>query len=120
MSGNVSAQALSILVVDDDEEVREILAETLLEFGYAVLQASSGDEALGVLGGRNDIQMLITDVRMPGMSGLELADLARRRDSKLKVILISGYFMPQPIGQRFLKKPFHMQELASAVRAELE
>jgi CheY-like chemotaxis protein len=119
MSEIVSASKLNILVVDDDQEVREILAETLLEFGYGVIQAGSGDEALGVLNGRNDVGMLISDVRMPGMSGLELVELARQQDANLKVILISGYFMPQPIGERFLKKPFHMRELASAVRAEI-
>lgn len=119
MIETVSLGKLNILVVDDDEEVREILAETLVEFGYGVVQASSGEEALPLLESRVDIGMLITDVRMPGMSGLELAELARRRDSQLKVIVISGYFLPQPISDRFLKKPFHMHELASAVRAEL-
>jgi CheY-like chemotaxis protein len=118
-NGAVALQAPNILVVDDDSEVREILAETLEEFGYGVVQASSGDDALALLEARRDIGMLITDVRMPGMSGLELAALARRHDAKLKVIVISGYFLPQPITERFLKKPFHMQELASAVRAEL-
>jgi CheY-like chemotaxis protein len=115
----VSLGKANILVVDDDQEVREILAETLVEFGYCVVQASSGEEALPLLASRLDIGMLITDVRMPGMSGLELAELARSRDSELKVIVISGYFLPQPISDRFLKKPFHMHELASAVRAEL-
>jgi FixJ family two-component response regulator len=71
-----------------------------------------------MLEARVDIGMLITDVRMPGMSGLELAEVARSRDSRLKVIVVSGYFLPQPITDRFLKKPFHMHELASAVRAE--
>ncbi len=114
----VSPDKLNILVVDDDQEVREILVETLVELGYGVLQAGSGEEALPMLEARVDIGMLITDVRMPGMSGLELAEVARSRDSRLKVIVVSGYFLPQPITDRFLKKPFHMHELASAVRAE--
>ena len=63
-----------ILVVDDEEEVREILAETLEDFGYAVLTAASGEEALPVLVHDRGVAMVITDVRMPGMSGLELAD----------------------------------------------
>jgi CheY-like chemotaxis protein len=108
---------MTILVVDDDPEVREILAETLTEFGYGVVQAGSGEEALPMLGARPDIGMLITDVRMPGMSGLELAEKVRRTGRK--VILMSGYFLPQPITVRFLKKPFHMHELHSAVQAEL-
>jgi CheY-like chemotaxis protein len=108
-----------ILVVDDDSEVREILAETLGEFGYSVMQAASGEEALPLLSAHSEIDMLISDVRMPGMSGLELAEIAREYKSDLKVILMSGYFLPQPVKDRFLKKPFHMQELASAVRAAL-
>ncbi len=108
----------SILVVDDDADVREVLAETLLGFGYGVVVAASGEEALPVLAERHDIRMLITDVRMPGMSGFELATRARRLTEGLKVIITSGYFLPQPIAERFLKKPFRMHELASAVRAE--
>jgi DNA-binding NtrC family response regulator len=120
MTENGTDRELTILIVDDDPEVREILAETLIEFGYRVKQAPSAEEALPMLTRHREIRMLITDVRMPGMSGLELASEARARDRGLKVILISGYFVPQPIEARFLKKPFHMQELASAVRAELE
>lgn len=110
---------ISILVVDDDQEVREIVAETLTDFGYGVVQASSGEEALPVLEQNHDISMVITDVRMPGMSGIELADIVRSKNADLKVILISGYFVPQRIGHRLLRKPFHIQELASAVEAEL-
>ncbi len=108
-----------ILVVDDEEEVREILAETLQDFGYAVVTAASGEEALPLLVRDRGVVMVITDVRMPGMSGLELADEIRRRWPKVKVVLISGYFLPQAQPQRFLRKPFHMQDLASMVRAEL-
>ena len=108
-----------ILVVDDEEEVREILAETLEDFGYAVLTAASGEEALPVLAGNGGVAMVITDVRMPGMSGLELADEIRRRWPKVKVVLISGYFLPQGEPQRFLKKPFHLKDLTSMVRSEL-
>jgi CheY-like chemotaxis protein len=119
MTNPAQSPTTTILVVDDDAEVREILAETLAEFGYRVLQAASGEEALPLLERSRNIHLLITDVRMPGMSGLELTERARTRDPSLKVILISGYFLPQPIVARFLKKPFHMHELASAVRSEL-
>lgn len=113
----MSVRKLSILVVDDDDDVRMVLAETLAEFGYVVLQAANGEAAIALLEGRDDIGMLITDVRMPGMDGLELAERARRRDGELRIIVISGYFTPQPIGLAFLKKPFHIQELATTVRA---
>ena len=108
-----------ILIVDDEEEVREILAETLEDFGYVVATAASGEEALPALLGDHEIELVITDVRMPGMSGLELAEEIRRQRPEVKVVLISGYFLPQAVPQRFLKKPFHMKDLASIVRSEL-
>ena len=108
-----------ILVVDDEEEVREILAETLQDFGYTVLTAASAEEALPLLERVGGVSMVITDVRMPGMSGLHLADEIRRRWPEMKVVLISGYFVPPEAPQRFLKKPFHMKDLAIVVRSEL-
>ena len=108
-----------ILLVDDDEAVRETSAEMLQELGYTVVQATSGHAALGVLDRQDGVEVMVTDVRMPGMSGLELSDIAARRFRDLRVILISGYFLPQPITRRFLQKPFRIRELDEAIRAEL-
>lgn len=108
-----------ILLVDDDEAVRETSAEMLQELGYTVMQATDGHTALGVLDEHGDVEVMVTDVRMPGMSGLELSDIAARRFQDLRVILISGYFLPQPISRRFLQKPFRIRELDEAIRAEL-
>jgi CheY-like chemotaxis protein len=108
-----------ILVVDDEDEVREILAETLQDLGYVVMTAASGEEALPILGGDHGFDLVISDVRMPGMSGLELAEEIRRRWPSVKLVLISGYFLPQATPERVLKKPFHMKDLATIVRAEL-
>jgi CheY-like chemotaxis protein len=108
-----------ILLVDDDEAVRETSAEMLQELGYTVVQATSGHAALGVLDQHDGVEVMVTDVRMPGMSGLELSDIAARRFRDLRVILISGYFLPQPINRRFLQKPFRIRELDEAIRAEL-
>jgi CheY-like chemotaxis protein len=108
------------MVVDDDPEVRVIVAEFLEDFGYNVLQASSAAEALKLLDTAPDLRMIITDIRMPDMSGIELADVATQRQSDLKIILISGYFVSQQLERRFLRKPFRMRDLEAAVRAELE
>ena len=108
-----------ILLVDDDEAVRETSAEMLEELGYTVVQATNGQAALGVLDQHEGVEVMVTDVRMPGMSGLELSDIAARRFQELRVILISGYFLPQPINRRFLQKPFRIRELDEAIRAEL-
>jgi len=110
---------MSILVVDDDDDVREVLAETLEHFGYPVLQAASGEEALPILAASHNICLMITDIRMPGMSGLELAEQVRRAYAQVKIIVTSGYFHPQQVHDRFLRKPFQMKDLASAVKAEL-
>jgi CheY-like chemotaxis protein len=109
----------SILVVDDDPDVRVIVAEFLEDFGCNVMQAEGGTEALRVLDRHPGLDMIITDIRMPDMSGLELAELAAQQRSDLKIILTSGYFLPQQVQRRFLRKPFRMKELEAAVRAEL-
>ena len=109
-----------LLIVDDDPEVRIVVAEFLESFGYDVVQATGGREALDLLPRHPDLRMIISDIRMPDMSGIELVEIATQRQRHLKVILISGYFVSQQIGRRFLNKPFRMRELEAAVRAELD
>jgi CheY-like chemotaxis protein len=108
-----------LMIVDDDPEVRIIVAEFLRDFGYQVLQATGGAEALDLLAQTPDLQMIITDIRMPDMSGIELADHATQQRRDLKIILISGYFVSQELDRRFLRKPFRMRDLEAAVREEL-
>jgi len=105
--------------VDDDPEVRSIVAEFLDDLGYEVLQARGGKEALELHERTPDLRMVISDIRMPDMSGIELANLATKRQRDLKVILISGYFVSQQVERRFLRKPFRMRDLEAAVREEL-
>ena len=108
-----------ILLVDDDDTVRETSADMLAELGYHVFQASNGEQALEMLDTVPDLQVMVTDIRMPGMSGIELSDLARGRRQDLKIILVSGYFLPQPIHRRFLQKPFRTHDLDQAIQAEM-
>ena len=109
----------TVLLVDDDDDVRETSAEMLEELGYVVLQAESGLEALSIMEAHPQLDVLVTDVRMPGMTGLELSAEARARRRGLRVILISGFFRPQTLTCRFLQKPFRTHELDAAIRAEL-
>ena len=113
------AAAKGILVVDDDPDVRMIVSEYLEYRGYSVLQASDGTEALEIIEDHPNLRLIISDVRMRQMSGLELAERVAADYPAISVILISGYFQAQAIGPRFLKKPFSMQQLDSAVQAEL-
>jgi CheY-like chemotaxis protein len=111
--------ATGILVVDDDPYVRQIVSEYLEYRGYGVLQASDGAEALEIIEDHPDLRLIISDVRMRQVSGLELAERVASSHPDIRVILISGYFQAQAIGPRFLKKPFSMQQLDNAVQAEL-
>jgi len=104
----------NILVVDDEETVRESLAAILEREGYRVFQAESGDEGLRVLKETPGIQLVISDHNMPGMSGIELLKLVRERYPTVTRIMLTGDPDPQVIirsineGEvyRFIKKPW--------------
>lgn len=109
-----------VLVVDDEPGVRLFMAETLRDAGYQAVEAEDPGAALRLLeNGSPDL--LLTDFSMPGMTGLELAEHARRRDSTLKVLIVSGYADAGVIEAsaseaRLLRKPFDERELIEAVR----
>ena len=106
--------ALSILVVDDDILVREVTAGMLADAGHRVHEAANGRAALDLLATAGPIDLLITDVNMPGMDGLELVRAAHARWPDLPVLLVSG--RPQPPGtQPFIAKPFGWNTLVDAV-----
>jgi signal transduction histidine kinase/CheY-like chemotaxis protein len=115
----------TVLLVDDQEAVRAVTRAHLEAFGYRVLEASCGADAL-TLAGENDIQLLVSDVAMPGMSGLELSRSMRARSRHLPILLISGYSDADiaehdelPDGTRFLSKPFTAERLRSEVAEAL-
>ena len=108
-----------VLLVDDNDDVRETSADMLEELGYCVMQAANGFEALDKLAEHPDLEVMVTDIRMPGMSGFELCDLASARYRSLKVVMISGYFAPQATTRRLIRKPFRTDELDDAIREVL-
>lgn len=116
-----------ILVVEDEERVRALSIEALRELGYSVIAAGSPAEALRILETGPEISLLFTDVVMPGMSGGELADLARERLPDLKVLYTTGYTRNAIVhngildaGTSLLTKPFSVDELATKVRNILD
>src|SRR5919199_103737 len=90
MSTEGSGQTV-VLVVDDDEELRELTAEVLSGLGLRVICAADAADALHLIEADDDISLLFTDVRMPGMHGFELARRARAVRPALKIIYATGY-----------------------------
>jgi DNA-binding NtrC family response regulator len=110
---------VKLLVVDDDPDVRSMVADFLVDAGFCVLQAEDGPQALVLLADHPSLRMIISDIRMPEMSGIELAEEALRRCPELLVILISGYTDQQHQGWPFLMKPFRMSRLGDLVANEI-
>jgi len=118
----------TILLVDDEETVRRFGARVLTQHGFHVIAAGSGTDALANADARaRGIDLLVTDVMMPGMNGCQLAELLLARQPSLRVLFISGYaedvlasnlgLVP---GAAFLSKPFKPKALVMKVREVLD
>ncbi len=124
---NKKAMRKRILIVDDEESVAFFLAENLVEQGadYQVETAASGEEALAKISAQ-PFDLIITDLRMSGINGLELIEKARIHSPRTRLILMTGYGNPRVeatsyrLGAcRYLTKPFHVQALLTAVQEAL-
>ncbi|MBZ0117304.1 MAG: response regulator [Sandaracinaceae bacterium] len=120
--GGVTVAKATILVVEDDPAVRRMAVRALERAGYRVLQAASGDQALVQHAGAEGIDVVLTDVMMPGASGRELADALRARNPRLRALFMSGYTGDPRLEGRgprsedaFLPKPFTPAELVRFV-----
>ena len=117
-----------ILVVEDDEDVRAMVALVLQKLGYQVLLAKNGQEGLETLGKHANIDLLLTDVLLKGgMNGQQVADAARAERAGLKVLFMSGYSRDAIVHQgrldanvQLLRKPFKSRDLARRVREILD
>jgi len=126
-AGTIGRGTETILLVDDEKMVLEVNKELLEIMGYLVYAAGSGQEAIAVYRGKRDeIDLVILDMVMPGISGGETFDRLREINSGVKVLLSSGYSITgqaQEIMDRgcngFLQKPFHPEDLSSKVREML-
>ncbi|WP_020586064.1 GAF domain-containing protein [Desulfobacter curvatus] len=118
----------TILLVEDNEQVRNLGRAILKRWGYKVLEAENGDDALDIMASYGDvIHLLLTDVVMPGMNGKELYDKAVQKYQDLKVLFMSGYtddiIADRGVlseGIQLLQKPFSVNGLASKVREVLD
>jgi PAS domain S-box-containing protein len=118
----------TVLVVDDEELVRDLVIEVLNDLGYASLQAEDGASALQILESNTRIDLLVTDVGLPGgLNGRQLADAALLLRADLKVLFITGYAENAVInhghlepGMQIMTKPFEMDVLGRRIRAIIE
>jgi PAS domain S-box-containing protein len=117
----------TILVVEDDDDVRIYSTESLRELGFSVLEAYDGPSALRVLEHHPEIKLLFTDVGLPGINGRQLVDEARHRRPGLRVMFTSGYARNAIVhqgrldhGVELLTKPFTRAQLASRIRSVLD
>lgn len=105
------------LLVDDEEMVRLVTADMLVDLGYRVVEAASAEEALQLIDRGQHIDLLITDHLMPGMSGTHLAEILRQRRPGLPVLVVSGYAESDGIAVNLphLAKPFKRDQLAASL-----
>ncbi|MBL0406682.1 PAS domain-containing protein [Microvirga aerilata] len=117
----------TVLVVEDEPVIRDLIVEVLQELGYRALEAADGPAGLKVLQSRKRIDLLITDVGLPGINGRQVADQARVTRPDLKVLFITGYAENATLANGFLEpgmemitKPFAVEALATRVRAMIK
>jgi len=117
----------TVLLVEDDPSIRLLVTEVLQELGYASLEASDGDAALEVLRSGGRLDLMITDVGLPGINGRQLADIGREHRPGLKVLFLTGYaehatsrsnFLAP--GMEMMTKPFAIADLARKIREMIE
>ena len=123
-TSDVTPGTETILVVDDDPDVREIMLGVLSDVGYHVQEAASGEAALQILTQYRP-DLLVLDFGMPGVNGAEVAAAARQQNGDLRILFVSGYSDTSAIEKAvgkipLLHKPFRPAEFAAAVRSSLD
>src|SRR5207342_3910256 len=106
----------TVLVVEDETLIRELVAEELEEAGYSVVVATNADQAIAILEARQDIHLVFTDIDMPGsMDGLKLAAAVRDRWPPVHIIITTGMRAPHreemPANSAFIGKPYRRAEV---------
>jgi len=113
----------TLLVVEDDPAVRMIVLDELNELGYITLEAIDGATAIPILQSSQKIDLLISDVGLPGMNGRQIAEIGRQHRPELPVLFMTGYAQSAAARSEFLapgmamiSKPFSMDEMAAKIR----
>lgn len=116
-----------VLVVEDETAVRDLVVDVLEELGYRAVQAADGPAGLKLLQSKMRVDLLITDIGLPGLNGRQVADAAREQRPQLKVLFMTGYAENAAIANGFLDpgmemitKPFAIEALATRIRDMIE
>ncbi len=116
-----------VLVVEDEPIVRGLIAEELKELGYQAIEAADGPEGLAVLQSKTRIDLMVTDIGLPGLNGRQIADAGRELRPDLKILFMTGYAENAALASGFLEpgmemitKPFAMEALATRMRGMIE
>ncbi len=111
-----------LLIVDDEQHMCDVCSRTLQRAGYEVMATSDPDVAIAALNDGPQFDLLLTDIKMPTMSGLDLAQIAREKDPEIAIIIMTGYASLENLHQSvrrgvadFLSKPFELEQLRLAV-----
>jgi CheY-like chemotaxis protein len=113
----------TVMVVEDDASVRLIVIDVLAELGYEAIEAVDGDDAVPILQSDRRIDLLISDVGLPGLNGRQLAEVARQTRPDLKILFMTGYARNASVrggfldeGMEMIMKPFAIDALATRIR----
>ena len=119
----ITWRGMLALVVEDDDDVRLVLRQQLMDLGLSVIEAASGEEAMELVDQIDDLRLVVSDIVMPGVSGLTLAHHLRTTRPDVQVILVSGFSTEEHgkgEGLVILGKPWEKSELAAAIRLPAE
>jgi PAS domain S-box-containing protein len=127
VEAQLSPDRETVLVVEDEQVVRALIVDVLHELGYRALEAEDGPSGLAILQSRTTVDVLVTDIGLPGLNGRQLADAGRLLRPGLKVLFMTGYAENAAFANGFLEhgmemitKPFAMEGLAARVRGIVE
>ncbi|HTI86133.1 MAG TPA: response regulator [Alphaproteobacteria bacterium] len=126
LAPDVRVRVPTVLIVEDEPLVRTLAAETIREYGFNVIDTAHGTDALDIIKAGAEIDLLISDVRLPGVGGYQLADIALARRPNVKVILVTGFAqdpVPEKLtraGVKIFYKPYDLDVLATTARELLK
>ena len=123
----VQGAGRTVLVVEDDPQVRMLILEVLRDLRYRAIEASDPEQALAALRNHEHVDLMVSDVGLPGMNGRQLAEIARRTRPRLKILFMTGYAAEAAVRREFLDsgmdmmtKPFQLEGLTAKIREMID